>query len=87
MEETEGALLSRASVIKNVILGTGMKSTAFDGDGARTSSSDKNAGDWRVKGGLIPMEKSNGCMRCVRRVHVVAFDKCKGYSRERKRGI
>lgn len=58
-----------------------------DGDDARTSSSDKNVGDWRVKGGFIPMEKSNGCMRYACRVHVVAYDKCEGYSRERKRGI
>lgn len=46
-----------------------------DSDGARTSSSDKNASDWRVKGGFIPMEKSNGCMRYARQVHV-AYDKC-----------
>lgn len=59
---------------------------AVDSDGARTSSSDKNAGDWRVKGGFIPMEKSNGCMRYARREYMLHMTNA-NTNAERKRGI
>lgn len=42
-----------------------------DADSSARTSTDKNAGDWRAKGGFVPIEKSNGYARCARRVHTL----------------